>query len=522
MKKILATLLILCFCLCLCPLTAWAEGEEKPLDEQTVAKLFHTVYDANRPEALFSRHESLRYLFSSPDAPDGYDVIWETRDAYYQSYADWFAVWEKNQVCYEMRWDTEANTARLYAGYDYDHYYDAFYYVGETLEDFYDAKHESSLTGYEADGRVVLSAVYDESKSKTAVEDLGLEYAGQIIHFRLIVDAESYDILSACQFVIVDGEESFLSTVDFAYDQPEPIACRALRAAFERDARRMIDMSFVFDPGTDHESVKTLTLPVNTDCRMMCSSVPYVYFYDLEQTAVSGWDGLSDLTIYVYTNPDEALIQRFREANDVAAPQGLVLKDGEGNVLEDGATLSGRYYYKVYVEGVPEETEAIQTAWSRGVLNAEEHEEWAARRLHTDEGGRYIFIIPVVGEDYTQETMFARLDEDNADEIRINFLYDRETVRDTAEPELVNEEGPRVGETDYTLRWEPVEGAELYEVLWYTPSGEILYYGVTEPEFCLSDKEGALDELGEYALYILPYGDGMPFTYGAWTVDITE
>ena len=37
-----------------------------------------------------------------------------------------------------------------------------------------------------------------------------------------------------------------------------------------------------------------------------------------------------------------------------ASAEGLVLKDAEGNVLEQGATLSGHYYYKVYVEGVPE------------------------------------------------------------------------------------------------------------------------------------------------------------------------
>ena len=53
----------------------------------------------------------------------------------------------------------------------------------------------------------------------------------------------------------------------------------------------------------------------------------------------------------------------------VASAEGLILKDAEGNVLEKGATLSGHYYYKVYVEGVPEEYEGIQTAWMRDVLD---------------------------------------------------------------------------------------------------------------------------------------------------------
>lgn len=207
----------------------------------------------------------------------------------------------------------------------------------------------------------------------------------------------------------------------------------------------------------------------------------------------------------------------------VASAEGLILKDAEGNVLEDGATLSGHYYYKVYVEGVPEEYEGIQTGWVRDVLDAEAPEDWEAiRSLYSDETGRYIRIVPVVGAEYTQETMFARLDENDEHLVRINFIYDRETVKETEPPTLISEDDPKVGQKDYLLQWEPVEGAEFYQVLWYTPSGNIFYYGVTDPEFPLSKVEGALDEAGTYTLYILPYGDGMPFTYGAWTSDVTE
>lgn len=255
----------------------------------------------------------------------------------------------------------------------------------------------------------------------------------------------------------------------------------------------------------------------------MCAE-PYVRFLDEDCTTVSGWDGVSDVTFYYFLNPSEELMQRYKDLSNALdeAQGGLVLKDAEGNVLEDGDTLSGRYYYKVYVEGVPEGTDAIETAWTRDILNAEAHAEWAARRLLTDELGRYILVIPVVGADYTQETMFARLDENDANIVRINFLYDRETVKETEPPKLISEEDPKVGQTDYTLRWESVDGAEFYEVLWCTPSGNVLYYSVLEPEFFLSGVEGALDEVGEYTLYILPYGDGMPFTYGAWSADVTE
>ena len=163
----------------------------------------------------------------------------------------------------------------------------------------------------------------------------------------------------------------------------------------------------------------------------------------------------------------------------VASAEGLILKDAEGNVLEKGATLSGHYYYKVYVEGVPEEYEGIQTAWMRDVLDAEDHDEWEAiRYLHEDEIGRYILIVPVVGAEYIQETMFARLDENDTNITQINFTYDRETVKETDPPTLISEDDPKVGEENYLLQWNPVEGAEFYEVLWYTPSENVFYYGV--------------------------------------------
>ena len=207
----------------------------------------------------------------------------------------------------------------------------------------------------------------------------------------------------------------------------------------------------------------------------------------------------------------------------VADGEGLVLKDQDGNVLEAGSVLSGRYYYKIYVEGVPEDQEGIQTAWVRDVLDAKEPVDWEqSRYLYEDENGRFFFVVPVVGAEYTQETMFARLDENDTNLVSINFIYDRETVKETEPPQLISEDDPKVGQTDYVLEWEPVEGAEYYQVIWETPSGESFYYGMTEPSFYLSGVEGALEETGEYVLFILPYGDGMPFTYGAWASQVTE
>ncbi len=518
LKKIVALLLILC----LWPMAAWAEGE-KPLDEAAFLELNKTIYEANQLDALFSRHTSIRFLFSDAAAPDGYDVIWETKEAYYQSYADWFAHWQKDQVYYEMRYVQETDSLSLVAGYDHDGYYEPYCFVGDSFEDFYSTEHET-LTGWqERDGKVYLTTAYDETMSRETMENYGLAYAGETVYSRVVVDAESYEILCFQKYLETDGKETVLYSEHMAYDQPEPMACRALRSAFERENAQYVQVTYVLDHGTDHEVVKTLHVPANTECQLMCAA-PYVCFSDEACTTITAWDGVSDVTGYFYLNPSEELMQRYTDLCNalVDAQGGLVLKDAEGNVLEDGDTLSGRYYYKVYVEGVPEGTDIIETAWARDVLNAEEHAEWAARELYTDELGRYFLVVPVAGADYTQETMFARLDENDANIVRVNFQYDRETVKETEPPKLISEEDPKVGQTDYTLRWESVDGAEFYEVLWYTPSGNVLYYGVLEPEFFLSGAEGALDEAGEYMLYILPYGDGMPFTYGAWSSDVTE
>lgn len=522
MKKALKKIVALLLVLCLWPMAAWAEGE-KPLDEAAWLEMSKAIFEANQLDALFSRHTSVRFLFSNAAAPDGYDVIWETKEVYYQSYADWFAHWQKDQVYYEMRYVQDTDSLRLVAGYDHDGYYTPYCFVGDAFEEFYISEHETPTGWQERDGKLYLTTVYDEALSRQFMEDKGLAYTGEIVHSRLVVDAETYEILTFQTFLETDGKETVLYSERMAYDQPEPMACRALRSAVERENAKRVQVTYVFDHGTDHELIKTLNVPANTECYLMCDA-PYVCFLDEDCTTVSGWDGVSDVTYYYFLNPSEELMQRYKDLSNALdeAQGGLVLKDAEGNVLEDGDTLSGRYYYKVYVEGVPEGTDAIETAWARDILNAEEHAEWAARRLLTDELGRYILVIPVVGADYTQETMFARLDENDANIVRINFLYDRETVKETEPPKLISEEDPKVGQTDYTLRWESVDGAEFYEVLWCTPSGNVLYYSVLEPEFFLSGVEGALDEVGEYTLYILPYGDGMPFTYGAWSADVTE
>lgn len=313
MKRIVAILLILC----LCPLCAWTETAEAP-DKQSFSELMCAIVAANQPEILWGRYESLTFQFSNPAAPDGYDVVWQTKDAYYQSYADLFAVWEKDQVYCRMDWEQEADGPSIVAGYDYSRYYPSYWFV-RTEEDLWKAEHETPVGCDEKDGLLILTTEYDETLAQEAMEGASREYAGETVLAHLTVDAETYEIVESCVSVQKDGEEQVISFFRVVCDQTAPLACRVLRAAIERDGMKTMNVNYIVDPGTEHETVKTITVPANTGCYLICEE-PFVFFYDQEQTIVSGWDRMSDLTVYIYTNPGEALSQHFQELYDAAYP----------------------------------------------------------------------------------------------------------------------------------------------------------------------------------------------------------
>ena len=308
MKKVIAILLLLC----LCPLGAWAETKLS-LDEQAIAELNHTIYEANQLDAIFSRHASMTISFNHPYKPDFDEVIWETEKRCFRSWGETGAQYEKDNTIYRIDWDKEMVSASLYCMYDYDDPY--FYcFVSEPEENFYNPEHDHMSDCFEENGLLYLTSEYDETLARKAMENEGLEYAGQTVMSQLIVDAETYDIVAYCQYVEEDGEETVIYASDIAYDEPEPLACRVLRAAFEHESRNMMNVTYAIDKGTDHEITRTLTVPVNTDCGFKVNNVPYVYFYDPDYTTLFSWDRMSDHTLYVITNPSEELIERFQKA----------------------------------------------------------------------------------------------------------------------------------------------------------------------------------------------------------------
>ena len=311
MRKAFAILVLLC----LCPLHVWAEAVT---DQQTIAEINHAIYESNQLDAIFSRHESVTITFHHPHMPESDEVIWETSELCFRSWSETDAQYIKDNVIYELyndNGDVDLSCTCVYgAPYSYC-------FVGDPEEYYYSPEHEHTLDCFEEDGLLYIITEYDESLSRKAMEAVGLEYTGQTVRSRIVVDAETYDIVDFCQYVTEDGNETIIIATHAAYDEPEPFAGRVLRGAFEHTSRNMMNVTYIIDQGTDHEVVRTIAVPANTECVFPSLDVPYIYFDDPECTTISYWDRLSDKTYYIITNPIEEENERFEAAYEAALQQ---------------------------------------------------------------------------------------------------------------------------------------------------------------------------------------------------------
>jgi len=189
-----------------------------------------------------------------------------------------------------------------------------------------------------------------------------------------------------------------------------------------------------------------------------------------------------------------------------AAADGLILRDEAGNILEDGAVLSGRAYYKIYVSGLPEGADALETGWTED-MNATAPDGWESepRRLGQDNGGWFLSVIPDPFDVYDQEIMFARADSDDQNVRRIEIHYDRNEAG-TVRPRITTGEDPQFGQEDYTLRWTGVNGAQSYFIKWIKPNGDYLLFGTDETEITLDGD--ATGTAGEYCAQVIPLVNG--------------
>ena len=138
-----------------------------------------------------------------------------------------------------------------------------------------------------------------------------------------------------------------------------------------------------------------------------------------------------------------------------------------GTRLEDGEALSGKYYYRLYVTGLPEDMHELQVGFNEN-MNATKpfRNQWETRGLNEDENGRYFTVTPVYDADYLSEVMFARMDEeDRGTSIRLHYNRNNDTTGHDA-PVINTTTAPTLGQPDYVLEWTGTEGAEFYRILW--------------------------------------------------------
>lgn len=196
--------------------------------------------------------------------------------------------------------DEATGEVSVFAGVNIDPEYDPFYcYAGGTEEEFYNPEHDQVVELYEEDGLIHSASQFDETLSYRCIEEyLGLEYAGQYIRTEIVLNAETYEVLERREIMVQGEEETIVYETTVAYDTPEPVASRTLRAGFERASGNLMTVTFVVDAGTDHAFSRELTVPTNTEAGQMFGDTPFVNFNDAECETLSHWDRMSDRTIY--------------------------------------------------------------------------------------------------------------------------------------------------------------------------------------------------------------------------------
>ena len=209
MKRVFILTLAVLMALSVCSISAFADAAEEP-DVATAVEFNHKVYEANRLDTLFGRHDSITFSFVYPEEPGRTWYVWETGDSVYQEWGTKTASFDRDRVVYSMNCDEETGAVSVSCGVNVEPDYNPFYsFVTETEEGFFDPAHDHVTRIWEENGAIHSTSQYDETLSSKYVEnELGLAYTGQTIRTEIVLDAETYDILKHVETMVQDGEET--------------------------------------------------------------------------------------------------------------------------------------------------------------------------------------------------------------------------------------------------------------------------------------------------------------------------
>ena len=281
------------------------------MDEAAWIELSHKLYEVNQLDVLLENHSSVKYSFTYPERPKWDNFYWETSECFYQEWPGLtYARYDKERIYYVMQ-EYETGAPTLSCGLDLTSDYDPFYNVMPTSEDaFFDPEHEHYVGSYTENGQLHILTEYDEKGGRDWVESkLDREYAGEILHGEFVADAVTNEALENSLYLEKDGETWLVDRLTVEYDTAEPMNCLTLRSYFEHQK----NMTAVVDPGSGHECTVSIYVPQNSIVDIQADE-PWLAFDDAECTSLSAtakWDGLSDHSVVVITDPDEALIDRY-------------------------------------------------------------------------------------------------------------------------------------------------------------------------------------------------------------------
>ena len=218
-------------------------------------------------------------------------------------------------------------------------------------------------------------------------------------------------------------------------------------------------------------------------------------------------------------------------ADEPAPELALRVVNGTKTQVTPYDQYSGSYYYKVYIDNIPEGARAVQMGFG-AVTDSEPDTQWfeSLSELCEDQGGLFMISLPPSSTATSSDAIFVRMNEEQEWQ-KAAFVYDRTKTNGSAVT-VTNESAPALNE-DYTITWEGTNNADAFIVNWKMPNGRTSRFSVSGKTrslqlYSLADRFGDMSELtryaGNYEVWIETYaGDQIGTSQHAeWTVSVPE
>ena len=270
------------------------------------------LYEANDIGALLSNHNSWAALFSSSDS-DETTYIYRDREYLFERFND--------ESCYIIskeetwQWDySEDNQTLYYYWYAMDEkeeqemrmvpsdyiLLDKEYFSKETIENVQENE----------DGTLTLTTMLNSEDTKEYMSTYGLEYpeGHDTVEQKsvYVVDAKTLEIASISMTTVMDGEDGAFSLVEITpgADRPDELTEALVRIDEAKNDEKTETRTarVIYDYGKDEE--QSFEMVAGRSYRVVVTTRDgYDYLYtNPEKTEIyDGGDGVSDMTIYAFT-----------------------------------------------------------------------------------------------------------------------------------------------------------------------------------------------------------------------------